>query len=460
MKLPFLSPRPSVPTPKPSTPARVATPKPSAPAPVASSFKPAAPVNVAPADRLAATKAFLLNQPDPMAAKERQLSMLAAHLPPGPDRDGVREQVTALRTAAKQKLMTDLETVAVQQLPKDQKEQYLALTQDLKGANEPVARLSLQTMLIDGKLDPRVLSGLNGLLTQPMAPGIDRHQLLADLTTELADPSNIRQGDHVTCAAVSASLMLLQENPAEYVRVVAGLASPGGAVTLESGATLNRVDVSFSDDRSAVQRLVAPAMMDAAAPEGLSYDGKHGYFTNAHGQPVNEKGQVVSEDHAQRRLPAEWTSRLLGRALDGRFQSYDVGSIATGAEQAAALKVILSASGRGPVAVSVEGADFDAQGLHSVVVQGLSADKKSVTYLDPNGAQHEMPLDTFMGAIRRFSADSLTKSELQTWASGRGSAFQRFFEKPAEALSSAVENLTGADDDGGRTTKPGGGTNG
>ena len=252
MKLPFITSRPSVPTPtpKPSTP--VAAPKPSAPA-VSSSYYPTAapPVNIAQADRLASTKAFLLNQPDPMAAKERQLTMLAAHLPPGPDQDGVRAQVAAMRTAAKQKLMTDLETVSVQALPKDQKDQYLALTQELKGSTDPVARLSLQTMLIDGKLDPKVLSGLSGLLTQPMAPGVDRHQLIADLTNELADPSNIRQGRHSTCGAVSTSMMLLQQNPAEYVRAVAGLASPEGTVTLESGAKLNRVDVSFAVDRPA-----------------------------------------------------------------------------------------------------------------------------------------------------------------------------------------------------------------
>ncbi|MGC3998826.1 MAG: hypothetical protein QM767_15785 [Anaeromyxobacter sp.] len=137
MKVPFLSPRPSVPAPKPSTPAPVATPKPSAP--VAKSAYTAAPPPVANphADRIASAKAFLLNQPDPMAAKERQLSQLAAHLPPE-DRHGVLAQITAMRTAAKQKLMGDLETVAVQQLPADQKAQYVAVAQELKASTDPV----------------------------------------------------------------------------------------------------------------------------------------------------------------------------------------------------------------------------------------------------------------------------------------------------------------------------------
>jgi hypothetical protein len=461
MKVPFLSPRPSVPAPKPSTPVAPA-PKPSVPA-AKSTYTSAPPPAAHPhADRIAAAKAFLLNQPDPMAAKERSLSQLAAHLPPE-DRHGVLAQVTAMRTAAKQKLMTDLETVSVQQLPADQKAQYLAVAQELKGSTDPVARLSLQTMLVDGKLDPKVLSGLNDLLKQPMADGIDRHQVLSDLVSELADPSNVRQGNHSTCGAVSTSMILLKENPAEYVRVVAGLSSPAGTVKLESGATLKRVEVPTRDDRSAVQQLVAPAMMAAAAPSGITYDGKHGYFVNADGKPVNEDGDVTSKDHALRRLPAAWTDRLLNRTLDGSYDNYDVGAIATDKEQAAALKVVLSAARREPVSVSVEGEAFGTEGLHRVVVLGVSEDKKSVRYLDPNGVEASMPADKFMQSIRRFSTDSLSKSERKTWDDRNGGFFDQLVnaaQNPAEIALSIVEGVTGSDDDGGKTTKPGGGTNG
>ncbi len=461
MKVPFLSPRPSVPAPKPSTPVATA-PKPSAPT-ARSTYSAAPPPVASPhADRIAAAKAFLLNQPDPMAAKERQLSQLAAHLPPE-DRHGVMEQITAIRAAAKQKLMTDLETVSVQQLPADQKAQYLAVAQELKGSTDPVARLSLQTMLVDGKLDPKVLSGLHGLLTQPMAEGIDRHKVLVDLVSELADPSNVRQGNHSTCGAVSTSMILLKESPAEYVRVVAGLASPGGTVKLDSGATLKRVEVPSRDDRSAVQQLVAPAMMAAAAPQGITYDGKHGYFVNADGKPVNEDGEVTSKEHALRRLPPSWTDRLLNRTLDGTYDNYDVGAIANDQEQAAALKVILSAARREPVSVSVEGENFGADGLHRVVVLGVSDDKKSVRYLDPNGVEASMPVDKFMQSIRRFATDSLTQAERKTWDDRNGGFFGGLLnaiQKPAEVAMSIVESVTGSDDDGGKTTKPGGGTNG
>ncbi|MGC3998825.1 MAG: hypothetical protein QM767_15780 [Anaeromyxobacter sp.] len=259
-------------------------------------------------------------------------------------------------------------------------------------------------------------------------------------------------------------MILLKESPAEYVRVVAGLASPEGSVKLESGATLKRVDVPSRDDRSAVQQLVAPAMMAAAAPPGITYDGKHGYFVNSDGKPVDENGDVTSKDHALRRLPASWTDRLLNRALDGTYDNYDVGAIANDKEQAAALKVIISASRREPVSVSVEGEAFGAEGLHRVVVLGVTEDKQSVRYLDPNGKEATMPAGDFMKSIRRFSTDTLTSSERQTWDDCNGSGFfdsiLSAVQKPAEVALSVIESITGADDDGGRTTKPGGGTTG
>jgi len=184
---------------------------------------------------------------------------------------------------------------------------------------------------------------------------------------------------------------------------------------------------------------------------------------NADGKPVNEDGEVTSKDHALRRLPPSWTDRLLNRTLDGTYDNYDVGAIANDKEQAAALKVILSAARREPVSVSVEGEAFGADGLHRVVVLGVSSDKKSVRYLDPNGVEASMPADKFMQSIRRFSTDSLTRDERKTWNDRNSGFFGQLIsavQKPAEIALSVVESITGSDDDGGKTTKPGGGTNG
>ncbi|HEY9766131.1 MAG TPA: hypothetical protein V6C82_07185, partial [Chroococcales cyanobacterium] len=69
-------------------------------------------------------------------------------------------------------------------------------------AKTPAARLALQLLLHEGKLtNSRALGGenllenLSDIRTQPLAPGIDRAQLMGQLIREIAYPSTISQED-------------------------------------------------------------------------------------------------------------------------------------------------------------------------------------------------------------------------------------------------------------------------
>lgn len=116
---------------------------------------------------------------------------------------------------------------------------------------------------------PRAIGG-GGLLTQlgeiadqHVAEGIDRSQLLSELIRETANPTCINQMGKGTCVATSVSIKLALANPAEYARLIAGLARPEGQVKLANGDTIRREhDWNDTTGRSQSVRLLQPALMD------------------------------------------------------------------------------------------------------------------------------------------------------------------------------------------------------
>lgn len=139
-------------------------------------------------------------------------------------------------------------------------------------SNDTRARQTLQQMLLDGKLpgekDPvggqTLLENLEAISEQSVASGIDQGALVADLVQEIADPSCIDQQLYNTCGATTAQIVIARQNPSEYARIVAGLASPEGQVKIKSGATLKRdPDWSAADGgRTLSSQLIQPAFMD------------------------------------------------------------------------------------------------------------------------------------------------------------------------------------------------------
>ncbi|MEB3186936.1 MAG: hypothetical protein VKP72_05800 [bacterium] len=124
---------------------------------------------------------------------------------------------------------------------------------------------------LDGQRDPggkpSLLEQLARLATAPLAPGLDRGRLMSDLVQQVADPGLIQQGDRGTCTVTTLEYSLARRDPAEYVRLVTGLASPSGRVKTAGGKDLVRVEDSLQDDRSsrtAASRLFEAAMMDLA----------------------------------------------------------------------------------------------------------------------------------------------------------------------------------------------------
>lgn len=167
-----------------------------------------------------------------------------------------------------------LEAQALTQLSAADAQRYQDVQAKL--ASDPTAQLAMQTMLLEGRLPgandlrdgKNLLEQLDGLSKQPLAPGLaDSDKLLAQTVKEVFIPQSIAQGYRNTCGATASVISLAEANPAEYVRLVAGLASVDGTVQLANGDTIARESNTLAADdssRSVSQRLLEPALMEYA----------------------------------------------------------------------------------------------------------------------------------------------------------------------------------------------------
>lgn len=125
----------------------------------------------------------------------------------------------------------------------------------------------------------RLLDSAQRLATGPVHPDLARERgaILTNALAEAADADRILQQEKNTCAASSAAQILARSNPAELVRLVAGLATPEGKVAMASGATLERAAGTERPDggkRTPSQRLLQAAFMEFGNGEAR-YDNAH-----------------------------------------------------------------------------------------------------------------------------------------------------------------------------------------
>jgi hypothetical protein len=172
--------------------------------------------------------------------------------------------------AAALKANSAAEQAALSKLGSNERKSYEAIAKTL--GDSPTAALALQTMLLDGRLPGHkdlegkatLLEQLKGLATQPLAKGVDRGQLMNDVVREVENPVRIDQQDVNTCGATTGQILLVRKSPAEYVRLISGLASPEGSVKAAGGATLRRAEDWQADNdgnRSVSSRLIQPPLM-------------------------------------------------------------------------------------------------------------------------------------------------------------------------------------------------------
>ncbi|MBL8952994.1 MAG: hypothetical protein JNK82_19610 [Myxococcaceae bacterium] len=316
---------------------------------------------------------------------------------------------SARHQAAKEQVEANrrLEEERLAQMSPEDRASYEAVRARCREANDPVAELALQKLLLEGKLPgANDLKGEGNLLSHlarlsdpntPLADGVDRDQLVTDLVQELATPTSINQGPRGTCAPTSIAVQLAMENPAEYARIAAGLASPSGEVRLAGGETLRREDGTAADDgsgRSTVQRMMGPAMMEMGNGD-QNYDSATDAGAGAWSPEL---------DHLY--------EQIMGRPMSEQRTTTDE-------QRADAMATIDAEVAQGqtvPVALAWPG------GYHKVLVTGTETvdGVEYVKYVNPWGREERMPRDEFERRIADVSWDPTTPR-----AASQAAALQR-----------------------------------
>jgi len=139
------------------------------------------------------------------------------------------------------------------------------------------------------RLDPDGISTmqhLHTLLNQSLAPGLDREVLLKEVAAALAEPGRINQQGAGTCGITSVEYIHSQEDPSDWVRVLAGLSSAQGDVKLRDGTLLQRNPSGLNNDafgRNNIDRLYQSSMSELFNGENR-YDNQQDLNLDAQGK--------------------------------------------------------------------------------------------------------------------------------------------------------------------------------
>lgn len=286
---------------------------------------------------------------------------------------------------------------AVAQLPPADRRHYEALATQLAG--QPRALAALQAFARQGKLAARDLAGGQSLLAHLHAIGAQpvdarvrqagQTALLAQTVLEIAEPGAIAQKGVNTCGATVVQHMLTRDHPAEYARLIAGLASPAGRVTMQDGQTLRRdaewdaeIDVSkrFGGVRSIPSRLIQPALMQHAGT--FEYQNRR----DGHIIPLLDKSVMGM---------VPWGMTRLIKSLTGRAFDWDVATRTRTFERR-----MREATPERPVPIALNYAERRGEiGPHWVQVVGFDEAANRVIALNPWGRKETIPLDVATGHL-------------------------------------------------------------
>jgi hypothetical protein len=264
-------------------------------------------------------------------------------------------------------------------------------TAALPGAADTVTQDQFHALLAKGTLlsqdtqKQTMLSNLATIATKPTTNGLSGAQVVADTIKDVSDPTTIATAKYGTCTAGDVQAALAQINPAEYSRVVAGLATGKGSVLLQDGKTLaSSANFVAQSDRTTTANLVQPALMDVEGRfEGNTYNTLLDNYT------PNEM-KMSDKDMAS------LASVVLGIPYHTVSQTIDQQSAAVINQMMSKLS---AATPNRPIFTGIVLADGAAH-----EVQVVSSDAKSVVIRNPWGEVDTIPSENFKNALYAINA--------------------------------------------------------
>jgi hypothetical protein len=231
-----------------------------------------------------------------------------------------------------------------------------------------------------------LLSNLATLASQPLNASLAGHTtteaLLSSVLCEVVNPNRIEQGTATTCTVASMQFELVADEPAEYVRLLAGLSGLKGSVTMRGGGLLRigpgDADEAARDGRSVSQTLFQSAAMEYANGRFSNYDPVLGVSVNT---KTGEHRLGLKPENQQALL-----EKLFG-------VKYSIDRLYTEKEAVNALAKLQGWDARGdrnrPIVVDIDQGKFN----HAVTLE--SVEREKVIFRDPYGVLRSMPLNAF-----------------------------------------------------------------
>lgn len=151
------------------------------------------------------------------------------------------------------------------------REKVIRALEQLEAQGILEARDSSGRTLVDS-----LITVAEGALWDPFTLEPGRTRIFSELVFNLADPQRINQGLKGTCAAACIEGYMAEREPAEYARILTGLATRDGQATLKRGDLMVcDEDVLapnvFEHGRNPVSRIFQAACMEFAYPN-MTYD--------------------------------------------------------------------------------------------------------------------------------------------------------------------------------------------
>jgi hypothetical protein len=285
---------------------------------------------------------------------------------------------------------------AMRKLSPDDRKRYQALAEAI--GDRPVSRHALHRLLLGGKLtrevdldrgkglfEPgrRLMDHLDRLRGAPLAEGIDRTALLAETIAEIDDTVRISQREKNSCVPTTATILLARQKPAEFVRLVAGLAAPAGAVRMAGGKDLRRSEgwnTQNDGGRTTTSRLLQSALLNFGAALPTTYD------------PVSDThrlGPISTGNGLTGGGSARINSQLQGRPFDAHLftsidRSFEWHRVTTALE-----------AGKGPFPVGLQ---WGSGGSHEVLLETIQ--DNWVIFTNPSGHRQRLSVDEFRSHLR------------------------------------------------------------
>jgi hypothetical protein len=245
--------------------------------------------------------------------------------------------------------------------------------------------------------DTTLLDNLHQLASQPLNATLvgqtTTEAVLSNAMVEAANPNRIQQGTAPTCTVASMQYELVSDDPAEYVRLLAGLTGPTGHATMRGGGAL-RIEAADASSAALDGRPISQALFQSAAMEYAN--GRDASFDPIAGRSTNKKtGSVYSG------LRPNQQTTILRQLFGIKYTNDTLFSEAEGAKALESLRGFDAAQAQNrPILLEID------QGPYNHVVTLERVAEGRVFFRDPYGVLRSMPEElfrTYVVAIHRPS---------------------------------------------------------